>query len=61
MRMILGFIVAFSFIMLCFVGIAFCGGMQFGTPPLGWLVGFGVMVGIFCGAGTAAIIEREDS
>ncbi|QEQ94885.1 hypothetical protein pEaSNUABM56_00086 [Erwinia phage pEa_SNUABM_56] len=60
MKMVLGFIVAFFFIMLCFVGLAFCGGMQFGTPPFGWLMGFGVMIGVFCGVGVAAAIDHAD-
>lgn len=61
MKMILAFISVFFFIILCFVAISFCGGMEFGTPAFGWLMGLGFMVAIFCGVGAAIEIDSRYS
>jgi hypothetical protein len=61
MKLLVSFMITFCFIMGCVVAVAFCGGMQFGTAPFGWLIGFGVFVAVMCGTGAAAAIDESTS
>lgn len=61
MKLILPFMATFCFIMGCVVAVAFCGGMQFGTAPFGWLIGFGVFIAVFCGFGASTVVDEYNS
>lgn len=42
---VLKFFFIFFVAVICSVVVAICGGVEFGTPPFGWLVAFGMVIG----------------
>ena len=50
MKALILFMSVFFFMIICTIGVALCGGMDFGTAPFGWLMGCGVSFGIVAGA-----------